>query len=270
MAAGNQDLNRFDKWLLDIGNGKFGSVEIPDQMLAVKIESEGDAIQKLTDKVFPDLATNIASTNWLHGRAILAATNQQVRIINRAVMRKLHEEPIRLFSADQCTNQTDSGRFTVEYLNTLQPTGFPPHELQLKTGMPLMLLRNLMPKEGLCNGTHLIFQRVVHSRILECLISHSNRKVLIPRIKLIPREGEFPFDWERRQFPVIPAFAMTINKSQGQTMKVVGLYLKPEVFTHGQLYVAFSRVRNPESLQIASTANLIQNVVYRDVLTDLS
>ena len=92
LAEGNQDLNRFDKWLLDIGNGKFGSV---DQMLAVKIESGGDAIQKHTNKVFPDLATNIASTNWLHGRAILALTNQQVRIISRAVMRKLDEGPIR-------------------------------------------------------------------------------------------------------------------------------------------------------------------------------
>src|SRR5690349_16157904 len=41
--------------------------------------------------------------------------------------------------------------------------------------------------------------------------------------------------FERRQFPVKPAFAMTINKAQGQTLQLVGVYLPDTVFTHGQL-----------------------------------
>jgi ATP-dependent DNA helicase PIF1 len=42
-----------------------------------------------------------------------------------------------------------------------------------------------------------------------------------------------PFTLRRRQFPVRPAFAMTINKAQGQTLKMVGIFLPKPVFTHG-------------------------------------
>ena len=57
--------------------------------------------------------------------------------------------------------------------------------------------------------------------------------------------------WQRRQFPVRVAFAMTINKSQGQTFSRVGVWLEEPVFTHGQLYVAASRVGHPENLKFA-------------------
>ena len=86
-----------------------------------------------------------------------------------------------------------------------------------------MLMPNINPKMGLCNGTRLIFKKLHRNHLLECLIvggEFANRKVLIPRITLKPKEKEFPFEWTRRQFPVRVAFAMTINKFQGQTLKV--------------------------------------------------
>ena len=121
--------------------------------------------------------------------------------------------------------------------------------LDIKPGMPLMLLRNINPRQGLCNG--LMFQRAVNNKLLECKIVDSNRVVLIPRITFIPKPGEYPFEWQRRQFPVRPAFSMTINKSQGQTLKKVGVWLRGQVFGHGQLYVACSRVSSPSQLKFA-------------------
>lgn len=58
------------------------------------------------------------------------------------------------------------------------------------------------------------------------------------------------FKLVRRQFTIIILFAMTINKSQGQSLNYVGLYLSKEIFSHGQLYVAFSRVKIKEDLKI--------------------
>jgi hypothetical protein len=82
----------------------------------------------------------------------------------------------------------------------------------------------------------------------------------------------------RRQFPVRPAFAMTINKAQGQTLKMVGIFLPKPVFTHGQLYVAMSRIGCPEGVKLLVTDGwkdahedapagvYTRNVVYTKVL----
>ena len=108
------------------------------------------------------------------------------------------------------------------------PNGFPPHSLKLKPNMPLMLLRNLDQKQGLCNGTKLVFLEVLDNKLLKCKLSN-NKEVLIPRIVLRPKLGEYPFEWNRRQFPVKMAFASTINKSQGKTLQYTGIHSNRKV-----------------------------------------
>ena len=136
-------------------------------------------------------------------------------------------------------------------------------------------MRNLNSKMGLCNGTRLIFQKLHWNHLLECKIvggEHKNRTVLIPRINLRPKDREFPFEWSRRTFPVRVAFAMTINKSQGQTLQRSGVWLNDSCFAHGQLYVCMSRVGSPKNLMFAIRpvdsyiGNITSNVVYKEVL----
>jgi ATP-dependent DNA helicase PIF1 len=81
---------------------------------------------------------------------------------------------------------------------------------------------------------------------------------------LIP--SNLPFNFRRLQFPVSLAFAMTINKSQGQTIKVVGLNLVEPCFSNGQLYVACSRVSNPKNLFVLAPSGSTKNVVYHGAL----
>ena len=181
----------------------------------------------------------------------------------------LPESGIKLSSADTLGNPEDTFRFNSEYLHTLKPNGFPQHMLNLKPGMPLMLLRNINPRQGLCNGTRLLFDKCLDNKLLQCRILESGRVVLIPRITFIPKLNEYPFEWQRRQFPVRPSFAISINKSQGQTLKYVGVWLRGQVFAHGQLYVACSRVSAPSDLKFAimqEQKGTAQNVVFKEVL----
>ncbi len=94
--------------------------------------------------------------------------------------------------------------------------------------------------------------------------------MLIPRIDLtVPEGDDVPSPFKRRQLPVLPALAMTINKAQGQTLDRVGVYLPRSVLAHGQLYVALSRCGNPANVRVLSyehACNHVENVVYREVL----
>ena len=145
----------------------------------------------------------------------------------------------------------------------------PPHILQLKKHSIIMLLRNLDPVNGHCNGTQYVIEHL-HDHIIDATIAcgpHSGKRIFIPRIPIIPSDNIFPIHMKRKQFPVRPAFAITANKAQGQTLSHVGIYLKQDFFSHGQFYVAISRVGSKDSLKIYSGHEVYtSNVVYKEVL----
>ena len=294
LTSGESDLKDFDEWILSIGNGDIptldedSSIEIPgDMCMEIVPKSFGDpysekkAMENLAQHVYPDLNKNCMVSGWMNGRAILAPTNKQVTDINNMITDSFPGQPHILASSDELINPDDLARFNIEYLNSLEPSGLPAHRLFIKPGMPLMLMRNLNPKMGLCNGTKLIFNKVHKNNLLECSIAggefHS-RKVLIPRITLRPKDREFAFEWSRRQFPVRVCFAMTINKSQGQTLQNVGVWLNDSCFAHGQLYVAVSRVGSPSRLRFAirkvdgkqcfQTKNVVHKAVFKNIITN--
>ena len=291
LSSGEPSLIDFDEWTVKVGDGLVENIgqsdviEIPDEMCITieenckqKPDAEKDSMKLLANKVYPNLANNHCRPSWMDGRAILAPTNKKVDAINNLISDSFPGHPVVLTSSDEVINPQDLQRYNTEYLNTLTPSGMPSHRLFLKSGMPLMLLRNLNPKMGLCNGTRLIFHKVHKNYLLECSIvggEFNNRKVLIPRITTRPKDREFPFEWSRRQFPVRVAFAMTINKSQGQTLLNVGVWLSDTCFSHGQLYVAVSRVGSPSSITLAirpiddKPVNSTSNVVYKEVFNKL-
>ena len=282
-ASGDPILEHFANWTLSLGDGTIndqqGRIIIPKENLFQinpntkdNKENEVRSLVEFCEQIFPNMVENISDPRWLEGRAVLAPTNKEVDEINDLMESKMPGISTKLSSADALENYQDVMRFNIEYLNSLYPKGFPRHIISLKPGMPLMLLRNINPKEGLCNGTKLIYVRNINMKLLVCKLPGRDKDILIPRIKFLPDPGSFPFEWSRLQFPVRVAFSSTINKSQGQTLKQVGVWLRYPVFGHGQLYVASSRVGNPSALTIAikqqpgQQVDQTDNVVYREVL----
>ena len=258
-AKSDPRLIEWSNWLQCVGDGVEGeSMTIPEE-LCMTIEDDTrkkpmakmESLKLLISKVFPDLDSNISDGQWLAGRCILTATNKERQDINTTMVQMMPGEEVVLLSADSVDNEQDARSFSVEYCNSLQPTGLPEHRLILKKGAPLMLIRNIDPSAGMCNGTRLIFDRVSPNfKVMYCHLENTvtgrYSLVAIPRIGLRPKEKEYAFEWSRCQFPVTTAFAATINKAQGDTLKMIGVWLPQPVFAHGQLYVAPSRVGAPD------------------------
>ncbi|XP_071699017.1 uncharacterized protein [Rutidosis leptorrhynchoides] len=283
---------QFNKWVLDIGDSKVSAVckdgkeeptgiEIPNEFI---VKSDKPPIDAIVDTIFPDFLQRHKNEDYLSERAILTPRNDDADQINKHMFKKLQGQTMIYKSSDEiCKGSTDAidqhQSYPVEYLNKLNFPGVPPHKLKLKIGQPIMLLRNLYPSAGMCNGTCLIitdFQKfVIQARIITG--SHVGNMVIIHRIVLTSAQTKWPFVMQRIQFLVRPCYAMTINKSQGQSLDYVGLYLPKPVFIHGQLYVALSRVTNPNGLKIVMVGdtqgrlhNHTRDVVYKETFHKLN
>ena len=106
--------------------------------------------------------------------------------------------------------------YKTEYLNTIDRPRLPPHVLRLKLGQPVICIRHIGWSLGVTNGTRLLVTQLMR-RYIECIILtgiRAGHTVLLPRITFDCTDTELPFTIVRRQFPLRPAFAVTINKSQ--------------------------------------------------------
>ncbi|KAH1127282.1 hypothetical protein GYH30_016021 [Glycine max] len=308
-----QETATFAKWILDIGDGiiddendGYATIQIPAHLLITQYDDPIGAIVKST---FPDLDQHHNNPEFFKSKAILASTNEMVEQINdyllsfipgnyiitylivtfsdknittEIVILQIIGDHMEYLSSDFIDKSETSENsyfqsITTEFLNSLKTSGLPTHSIKLKIGSPIMLLRNLDQNQGLCNDTRLEVTKMAKHVIAAEIISGKNigTTVYIPRMSMSPSQSPWPFKLLRRQFLIMLSYAMTINKSQGQSLSMVGLYLPKPVFTHGQLYVALSRANSTKGLKILihddeqKSMNSTTNVVYKEVFRNI-
>lgn len=218
----------FSSLLLQIGEGKITNFVIPKNWI--------------THDVCESIYGGIDKKFWMN-RIILSSHNEDTKIINERVLKLIPSEQKSYYSIDFATHkgvdQTDDNiylDYPIEFLNSITE-GLPPHELNLKIHAIVMLVRNLSVSNGLCNGTRLKIINLYNHNIEAEIITGENigQRVFIPRITLSTTEcSSLPFILYRKQFPLVLAFSMTINKSQGQSFDAV--YFCEEIFFHMDSY----------------------------------
>ncbi|GKB34436.1 ATP-dependent DNA helicase PIF1-like protein [Tanacetum coccineum] len=250
-----KEIQEFADWILEIGNGKVGgandgesTIVFIDNML---IPETDDDVGAIIDNTYPNFLQNLWNPSFFQEKAILAPTHEMVDIINERMLSLL-----------------------LVFLNSLRMSGIPNHSIKLKIGTPIMLMCNINQRAGLCNGARLQVLRLGINILEAQIISGGSVGTIcaIPRKVISLTDTKMPFKLNRRQFPIQVCFAITINKSQGQTLSQVGLFLRRPIFSYGQLYVAVSRVKSKKGLKVLCSdkdenySNSTSNVVYKEIL----
>ena len=266
LTAG-QENKKYAKDLLDIGEGKTKvfpehgefAIKIPEEFKSKSSNLKEFALEVfagIKDKVKQGLANQLVQEEWdsfkkwMVQRAIICPRNDDVEEVNKIIMDEIDTQAHIYRSADKLMHEEQGTKYTQEFLNGLTPASVPPHILVLKEGSMIMLIRNLDPQRGHVNGARYIVRSLKSKVILAELAEGPNKgnQIAIPRILFNPEDPRIPIEWSRKQFPVKVCFGITSNKSQGQTLKKIGIYIKNDFFGHGQLYVAMSRVGNPKCI----------------------
>ena len=275
----DNDVEReFAEWQLRVGHGDFtdasDNITLPDHFHCPE-----NTVQSLIDTIYPGVSATPQPDQYYADRTILCSRNDDVHELNKKILDSFPGDEKVYHSADSIPTGEGNGEqgdlmYPVEYLNTIQCSGLPLAKLTLKIGCPVMVLRNIDPSQGICNGTRGVVTRM-QSRVIEIRLltgEFKGKKAFVPRLSLCPQDTQIPFEFCRRQFPVNLCFTMTINKSQGQSVANVGLNLQNSVFTHGQLYVAISRVTASQNIKAIwdkkSTNSVTKNIVYPEVIID--
>ncbi|GJZ19961.1 ATP-dependent DNA helicase PIF1-like protein [Tanacetum coccineum] len=143
----------FNRWVLAVGDGTLPAkmkdgeheptwIDIPEKFL---IKTWDSPIQQIVTKTYPDFTSRQTDDEYLKERAILTPRNYDAKAINEFMFKQLSREPVTHYSADEiCKASMDNidqhQLYPIEFLNSLNFPGMPPHALCLKKELPIMLI----------------------------------------------------------------------------------------------------------------------------------
>jgi hypothetical protein len=161
MATNSEEERKFAKWVLNVGDGSFPTIaeeesvdpdwiKIPSHM---RLSAEDCSLRGLIQTIYPDHQCHSGDAMYFMQCNILAPKNTDVDEINNAILESLFEELHTYLStnssiptkegASAVTRVSMDSLYPVEFLNTLQFNGIANHKLELKVGVPILLLHNL-------------------------------------------------------------------------------------------------------------------------------
>jgi ATP-dependent DNA helicase PIF1 len=140
----------------------------------------------------------------------------------------------------------------IEYeLQNLLSTSSYQENLALKKGAVVMCTTNLDMENGICNGSQGIITNIINSStgpLPEVRFSNGFTRVIPIKYR---QSDEYP-TLAIGQIPLCLAWALTIHKIQGATLKMAEIDVGNTIFEYGQTYVALSRVESLDGLYLSA------------------
>ena len=257
-AVQNPDYCRF---LEDVGNGNLLKVPVP-------VISCVDSVEQLIQNVYGhDMTTSKGSLNL-----IMAFTLDTCSKINKLCLDAIPSPAFDACAFDDTKDNKQPDCYTPDYVASLQLHGVPPALLTMKVGARYMIIKNYDVQAGVCNGTMCELLKCTKNLAQVKLLTgtQQGRVIALPRCSchVSPENSGLPFAFTRVQFPLAPAYCVSVHKSQGQTLGKVGIVIDMDSFAHGQVYTAFSRTSGWPNISVLLPKNdtdLI-NLVYKHML----
>jgi len=197
----------------------------------------------------------------LMSRVILSPVNSVVDRINRRVSAMMpSDRPSLAYLSVNTPDAHDvydptSAVFAIDNLQAIESADIPVHALNLTVGMPVMCMQNLDVANGICNGTTMIVERL-SGNIVWCRVNTRFGQRLQPIAPTRFTYNSNGFKFTRTQLPLRVAFCVTLNRSQGGTYDHVAYHGLRQIWAHGMLFVAVTRVTSPDGLTILCDPNL--------------
>ena len=164
LQRGSEEEN-FARWLLDIGHAQNTDTTNADVSLPSEIQVNDE--DTLINSIYPNLNGPPHPSQYFTDRIILAPRNSDVDELNNSILNCMPGEITTCYSVDLIISEPGADdpslndSISIEHLCSLNASGLPPGELHLKVGCPIILLCNLSPSKGLCNGTCLLLHKIM-------------------------------------------------------------------------------------------------------------